>query len=175
MADFPSTRFRVPRHWSLAQRLAHYTEKNATPSGCILWCASVGPFGYGTLRWQGRMHSAHRLSWQAANGAIPAGLCILHRCDNPPCVNVAHLFLGTRAINNTDRRAKGREGDRRGERNGRAKLTVNDVLAIRIDSRPRRIIAAHYGIALSTLRDIRSGRLWRHVSKDPAPAKAEAR
>ena len=61
---------------------------------CWDWNASKDRFGYGWLSVGQRMHHGHRISWQLHNGAIPNCLCVLHKCDNPPCTNPDHLFLG---------------------------------------------------------------------------------
>jgi hypothetical protein len=75
--------------------------------------------GYTRLHAGGREIRAHRLAWELANGSVvPAGACVLHRCDNPPCVRPDHLFLGTKGDNNRDRHGKGR--DAAGTRNGRS-------------------------------------------------------
>lgn len=74
--------------------------------------------GYGQVRYQGQKWYAHRLMWTRWFGPIPDGLNVLHHCDNPPCVNPWHLFLGTDADNNHDRDAKGRQVAPRGNQNG---------------------------------------------------------
>lgn len=112
---------------------------------CWPWNARTVGLGYGTYTLHHRKQvKAHRLSWEIANGPIPAGLCVCHRCDNPRCCNPRHLFLGTHTQNIADRDAKGRtacgshngrytkpEHTARGERHGRSKITASDVLAIR--------------------------------------------
>lgn len=74
--------------------------------------------GYGYRRWRGRVMGAHRAAWIEENGPIPKGMCVCHACDNPPCINVEHLWLGTVADNNADMSAKGRV------RNGLPERTV---------------------------------------------------
>ena len=74
---------------------------------------------------------AHRISYMLNRGAIPSGLLVLHKCDNPPCVNPDHLFLGTHQDNATDRDSKGRMADMRGEKNPFSKLKDVDVCNIR--------------------------------------------
>lgn len=84
---------------------------------CWVWTGAALPAGYG--RWKGahRLVYAHRFSWELANGPIPDGMLVCHRCDNPPCVRPDHLFLGTPTDNIRDMNAKGRgrAGDRRRE------------------------------------------------------------
>jgi len=100
--------------------LAEYMAARTMPepnSGCWLWCGEVNPKGYGrvtlvlngrTGRGAARRLMAHRLSYEQHKGPIPAGLLVLHRCDNPPCVNPGHLFVGTARDNLHDMIRKGR-------------------------------------------------------------------
>lgn len=99
-------------------------------SGCWLWTAAVVS-RYGMFRIGEKNRRAHRASWELLRGPIPAGLCVLHHCDNPLCVNPDHLFLGTAIDNVRDRDRKGRQARQRGEDCGAAKLTAVDVRAIR--------------------------------------------
>ena len=76
---------------------------------CFIWNAARTSAGYGEMRFNGKQHYAHRLAWQHYRGPISPGLCVLHKCDNPPCVNPDHLFLGTKQDNVTDMMSKGRQ------------------------------------------------------------------
>lgn len=89
--------------------------------------------GYGRFFLDGRKQTAHRVIWEHCNGPIPSGMKILHRCDNPPCVRMRHLFLGTQADNVVDCATKGRirVGDRKGEKHPLALLTNKDARIIR--------------------------------------------
>jgi hypothetical protein len=88
-------------------------------SGCLLWLASVDGNGYGRFGLNGRSCRANRVAWAIANGPIPHGFVIMHRCDNPACVEATHLTAGTYQQNAWDMYAKGRDKKR--------KLTVDAV------------------------------------------------
>jgi hypothetical protein len=104
--------------------------------------------------------------WELVRGPIPAGKCILHRCDNPACVRPDHLFLGTMQDNAIDRETKKRGRDSRGTANGRDRLAEADVLAIRAAcaaGTKRYQVALHYGVCLSTIHKIVARETWRHI------------
>ena len=129
---------------------------------CWLWRANVTA-GYGQIRRSSTVSiQAHRASYEIAHGPIPDGLCVLHSCDNPLCVNPGHLSLGTLADNNADCRKKGRHncGRAAGEQHSRAKLTLEDVTEIRSSSALHREIALKFNISKSHVSNIRSGKLW---------------
>ena len=100
--------------------------------GCWLWTgARKGSENYGFFYTEGKQRYAHRVSWEMANGPIPAGMLVCHRCDNPPCVRPDHLFIGTVLDNNRDAIGKGRKRYAIGERHGQAKLNPEAVQEIR--------------------------------------------
>jgi hypothetical protein len=112
---------------------------------------------------QGRRYRAHasRFAWVFYRGPIPEGAQVLHRCDNPMCVNPNHLFLGTQLDNIRDMLAKGRNV--KGTGVPQAKLTPEQVLAIRKDLRPHSVIARDYGMAQTVISRVIRGRNWRHL------------
>lgn len=141
-------------------------DKSGGADACWVWTGGREGGGYGQLSFRGTWVKAHRLSWEIHNGFPPGALCTLHRCDNPPCVNPAHLFLGTRADNNRDKAEKGRAC--KGERSVRSKLTdkaVREIRAMLAGGATTRATAAHFGIRNHGLMSqIRHGKRWGHVT-----------
>jgi hypothetical protein len=135
-------------------------------SGCHLWSGATTRYGYGRL---GIRHeqvaAAHRLSWALNRGHVPKGFFVCHKCDNPPCVNPRHLFLGTPKDNSVDAKTKGRNAFISGEVHYRAKLSVASVLAIRASVESGQTMAKRYGVAESTISRIRKDKTWRHIQE----------
>lgn len=121
-----------------------------TPSGCWEWVGYRKPSGYGkfSLHRLGT-HAAHRLAYEVFCGPIPEGLSVCHHCDNPPCCNPAHLFVGTNGDNIRDRNRKGR--------NPVAKLSDAQRESIRREYVPRSAdfgipaLARKYGVGFGTI------------------------
>lgn len=133
---------------------------------CWEWRGAKQKYGHGLLSVAGRNLKAHRISYEYHVGPIPDGLCVRHRCDNPPCVNPAHLELGTRADNNRDRDERGRHVKLEGEAHGMHKLTDVEVAEIRrlaAEGTMRKFrIAERFGIS--------EGYLYRLIKNECRPA-----
>lgn len=130
---------------------------------CWLWMGGKDSWGYGALKVGGVQVKASRYSYELHNGPIPAGLCVLHKCDVPACVNPVHLFLGTDKDNAVDRENKGRGGDHSKEKNGMAKLAESSIRGIFKDSKrglTQREIADKHGISQGQVSRILNGKRW---------------
>jgi len=93
---------------SKVKTLADLLARTTKNGDCIEFVGAKNPQGYGCLGFNNKSYQAHRLAWELTNGPIPEGFVVCHRCDNPPCINPAHLFLGTQRENIIDMYAKGR-------------------------------------------------------------------
>lgn len=161
-------------------------DQSGGPETCWPWIGGKDDEGYGKVWLNGRMWLTQRVAYELTNGPIPEGeghhgTCVLHHCDNPPCCNPAHLWLGTQIENMADRESKGRnrplKGDQHyarlqperlvhGESHWCAKLTEADIPGIFAASaagEPQRAIARKLGVGRTAVRDVLARRTWRHV------------
>ena len=155
-------------HRSREEAIEHFWSRvEKTADGCWNWTGSKNIDGYGRVGIDGKTFSTHRLSYSLFNGDIPSGKSVLHHCDNPPCVNPEHLFIGTQADNVRDCASKGRirVGNRKGERHPTAKLTEDQVNQIRFYSGylTQEWLANYFGVARQTVGDIITRRIWKHI------------
>ena len=149
-------------------------------SSCWLWTGSKRNKGYGAFVWADRglivQGRAHRYSWELVHGKIPAGMCCLHRCDVPACVNPSHLWLGTKAENNRDMCAKGRHAKApyscvrnhtqkyvTGSAHHAAKITPEIARKIRADKKSLSYsqLSKKYSLAIGNLWRIVNGVTWK--------------
>ena len=138
----------------LANRIMSNVDVNE--NGCLVWNKSVSHNGYGLMNVSGKNARAHRVAFELAFGDIPEGKQVCHSCDNPPCCNPKHLFLGTAKQNAEDRQSKGRGGNRmRG-----TKLTAKDVIVIRGSHETVDELAARFDISRSTVYSVINGSRW---------------
>jgi hypothetical protein len=139
---------------------------------CEIWPFAKDKDGYGLCKnAKGKTARAHREAYKAAYGEIPNGKMILHLCNNPSCVNVAHLYAGDGYDNMRDRKAAGRNtgwkgANHIGENNTRAILTEKDVRDIRHNRRygMSRILAEKYSTTPAYIRRIWARDVWQHLS-----------
>jgi hypothetical protein len=155
-------------HAPLEERFWRYVEKLG-PNDCWPWKAKRSPNGYGQIQRGGKgspQVGAHRLSFLIANGFEPE--VVMHTCDNPPCVNPSHLMAGTFKENMADMHRKGRArpGRRLGVDHQRAKLTEDDVRAIRAregSGQSAASIGREYGVSHRAITAIWRRENWRHI------------
>lgn len=161
---------RQDRTKSAAERYEAKVDRSAGPAGCHPWLAPGED--YGRLKVGEHMFMAHRFGYALYVGPIPPGMQVLHRCDNPPCQNTAHLFLGTNDDNIADKVAKGRQARHtltRGMRSGSAKLTDDDVRQIRAlyaaGGVSQRALAARYGLSQSAIGRLLNRQSWFDIAE----------
>ena len=134
------------------------------PAACHNWTgARIGPYGAFNRYAFGDQY-AHRIAYILANGPIADNMCVCHRCDNPLCCNVDHLFLGTQQDNVSDKTTKGRQA--KGSRNSGAKLTEESALAIFSSKLLVRETAKLFGVSYGLVVEIRAKKLWKHIHKE---------
>lgn len=139
-------------------------------NGCWEFSGSRNYRGYGQIRdSSGRQTGAHRVAYDLCTGDIPKGMLVLHKCDNPPCINPEHLFLGTNQDNMDDMANKGRRINYKGEELPQAKLTAEAVIEILKEIAANRVenntLADRYNVSPQTICDIKAGRTWKHVPR----------
>ena len=142
-----------------------WSKTTPVKSGCIEWTASKKD-GYGIFNRDGKNTIlAHRMAWILEYGELPKGSVVMHICDNPSCVNVKHLRVGTHADNVADKIAKKRGND--GSRHGMSKLTEDKVRQIRSLYQNREAnqyeLAKRFGISQGTISEIINRKLWDHI------------
>jgi hypothetical protein len=151
-----------------AERFWKFVDRTTTPDGCWTWTGQCNRQGYGRIKVNGRTRQATHIALELSGFIVPAKrLQVRHYiCDNPPCCRPSHMKIGTHQEDRDDMTGKGRQA--RGERHGQAKLTAGDVRLVRATVVPDRKLAKLLGVSEKTIRNIRSGKKWRHFPTEAA-------
>lgn len=149
---------------TLEERFFEKLEGRVATIECLEWTSSKDGRGYGKLWAAGKFYAAHRVAWLVEHGEWPAGV-VMHACDNPLCVNVRHLSVGTPADNVRDAVLKGRL-NHKGEGNPQSKLTQTQVTEIRhacAAGVTKKALARQYAVSPTAISKVVSRRKWAHV------------
>lgn len=155
----PTARKILPPGSTVADALEWYVDRSAGPDRCWPWTGARirgnGRWGhYGISGVAGHSRLAHRMAWEVAVGPVPEGMFVCHRCDNPPCCNPAHLFLGTAADNNRDMVTKRRDRRPIGDAHPNARLTtaaVEELRMLRVGGWSLAALAAQFRISQTSV------------------------
>lgn len=153
---------------SLRERIQKYSE--VQPTGCVHWTRFRDKNGYGLVQVDNRSRRVIRVVWELEHGPIPDGMIICHHCDDPPCINLDHLYLGTHSQNNADMVRRGRCARHKGESNPCAKVTEKIVLRIRAEAQhtPQKDLCKTYGLSPGTVSMIVNRKRWTHLPDEIA-------
>lgn len=166
----------MPKKQSFDQFVEKFWKRCRTEDvdACWKWTGAHDPRkgkGYGHVRFNRKVERTHRIAWILTHGSIPKNLHVCHRCDNPPCCNPRHLFLGTNLDNVNDKLSKGRQSFLKGELNGEAILTKDQVKEIRsiyikrvgrqrVNGPTQTHLAHQYGVSRQTISALITGVTW---------------
>jgi hypothetical protein len=155
----------------MEHRFKKYVSSTHTETGCLLWTGYkqqvTSSYTRGFFSVNGKPEMAHRVAYRLSKGEIPEGMCVRHTCDVSLCVNPDHLIIGTQADNMNDMKERGRRKNItavRGEKQGTSKLTEDLVREILASKESRNQIATRLNVSPSTIKAIRTRRLWKHIS-----------
>lgn len=138
---------------------------------CLVFHGTRNQDGYGRIAKNGKLVFLHRQLWSEQNGPIPAGHVVMHTCDNPPCIEMSHLKLGTQQENIRDMDRKGRRVNVCGESSNRAELCRHDIPIIRhwlSEGYSMTLIAKRFGVTDGAISAIKHHRSWKHILPDAA-------
>lgn len=161
---FSEARAAIIKHRYAEPALRFSLSSIRSESGCLLWVGSIGKDGYGLFKSGGRTYRAHRYALGIRDNA---GLYVMHKCDEPRCVDPEHLFIGTQEDNMRDMRMKKRSPDLNGGNNPAAILTREEIGEIRrlyvYRERTLSMLADQYKVSISAIHKAITGRTWRNV------------
>lgn len=146
-------------------RFWDHVDISPDPNGCWVWRGLTSTGGYGLVTIHYKMYRTHQLAYELMTGPIPPGALVLHSCDNPPCVNPAHLRLGTDKDNALDRVARGRQIQ--GTVHHNAKLTddaVRDIRRLHAAGANISQLSRQFDINRHQIRDVIRRKWWKHVT-----------
>lgn len=144
-----------------------YVDKSGGPSACWPWTAGRGRRGYGKAWRRGRTLGAHKIAFELTVGPVADGMYVCHHCDNPPCCNPTHLYVGTPKQNTADSVLKGRRNTPTGERLPHTVLSeskVADILERHSNGARVCDLATQYGVSRSAIYSVVTGKNWTRVS-----------
>jgi len=157
----------MPRKYTEEEFWNRFWDQVHKTDGCWNWTGLCMKAGYGEIWRHGTMVYTHRLSYEFHYGPISPGNLVCHKCDNRPCVNPDHLFLGSYRDNAQDMLAKGRGNPRRGEMANHAKLSASQVIEIReayLSGKNTQVeLAKIFGIHKRNIWMIISRKVWKHI------------